>query len=102
MINRPECGRQVQHPDDQTSATWQHRQQLELSYHRQSLTEILAFHIGQSVERIYQDTESDYFLSPLEAQQYGIIDQCLSVGQPSPRDLIDLISSSTSSASLAV
>ena len=73
-ITRIEGGRQVQHSDDQTSATWQQRKQLELGYHQQNLTEILAYHTGQSVKKIYQDTESNYFLLPLEARQYGIID----------------------------
>ncbi|MEP7159042.1 MAG: ATP-dependent Clp protease proteolytic subunit [Chloroflexota bacterium] len=37
--------------------------------------EILARHTGQTVERIEKDTERDYFMSPGEAKDYGIIDE---------------------------
>jgi ATP-dependent Clp protease, protease subunit len=36
---------------------------------------ILARHTGQTVERIVKDTERDYFMSPPEARDYGIIDE---------------------------
>jgi ATP-dependent Clp protease, protease subunit len=36
--------------------------------------EILARHSGQTVERIVADTSRDYFMSPIEAKDYGIID----------------------------
>jgi ATP-dependent Clp protease protease subunit len=38
------------------------------------LHEILANHTGQPVERIVKDTERDFFMSPEEAREYGIID----------------------------
>lgn len=41
------------------------------------LTEILAYHTGQSFERIKRDTERDYFLSAHEAKDYGLVDQVL-------------------------
>jgi ATP-dependent Clp protease protease subunit len=37
--------------------------------------EIMAKHTGQTVERIIKDTERDYFMSPEEAKEYGIIDE---------------------------
>ena len=37
--------------------------------------EILAQHTGQTVEKITKDTERDYFMSPNEAKNYGIIDE---------------------------
>ncbi len=37
--------------------------------------EIMAKHTGQPVERIIKDTERDYFMSPQEAKDYGIIDE---------------------------
>ncbi|MEX0856136.1 MAG: ATP-dependent Clp protease proteolytic subunit [Gemmatimonadota bacterium] len=56
---------------------------------RQRLNEILAQHTGQTVERISDDVDRDYFMSPPEAQTYGLIDRVLSnrddVGKP--RDL---------------
>ena len=39
------------------------------------LNGILARHTGQSSEQIAKDTERDYFMSPEQAQTYGIIDE---------------------------
>ena len=36
--------------------------------------EILARHTGQPLEKVRQDTDRDYFMSPEEAKDYGIID----------------------------
>ncbi len=36
--------------------------------------EILARHTGQSIEKVVKDTERDYFMSPAQAKDYGIID----------------------------
>jgi ATP-dependent Clp protease protease subunit len=36
--------------------------------------EILAKHTGQTLDRIVQDTNRDYFMSPDDAKDYGIID----------------------------
>ncbi len=44
---------------------------------RQNLDRLLARHTGQPVEKIKQDTERDNFMSPIEAQKYGIIDQVI-------------------------
>jgi ATP-dependent Clp protease protease subunit len=44
---------------------------------REELNKILAQHTGQSIKRIAQDTERDYFMSAYEAQKYGIIDKVL-------------------------
>lgn len=41
---------------------------------RQRLNEILAEHTGQPVERIATDTDRDYWMSPQEALDYGIVD----------------------------
>jgi ATP-dependent Clp protease protease subunit len=44
---------------------------------RDTLNEIMARHTGQPIERIKQDTERDYWMSPPEAKEYGIIDHIL-------------------------
>ena len=45
--------------------------------------EILSRHTGKSVERIVADTSRDYFMSPTEAKDYGIIDAVYSAsGNP--------------------
>ena len=41
------------------------------------LHEILAHHTGQTIEKIIKDTERDYFMSPEQAQAYGIIDEVM-------------------------
>jgi len=41
------------------------------------LHEILAHHTGQPVDKIVKDTERDYFMSPEQAQAYGIIDEVM-------------------------
>ena len=42
---------------------------------RAKLNEILARHTKQPIERIERDTDRDYFMSPGEAKEYGIIDE---------------------------
>jgi ATP-dependent Clp protease protease subunit len=44
---------------------------------RRRLDEIIAEHTGQSIEKVKQDTERDYFMSSDEAQTYGIIDRVI-------------------------
>jgi ATP-dependent Clp protease protease subunit len=39
------------------------------------LNEILAKHTSQPIERIEKDTDRDYFMSPAEAKEYGLIDE---------------------------
>ncbi len=41
---------------------------------RQRMNELLAAHTGQSVDRIAEDTDRDYWMSPEEAAEYGLID----------------------------
>ena len=41
---------------------------------RQLVNEILAEHTGQPVERIANDTDRDFILTPEEARAYGVID----------------------------
>src|SRR5438477_10228925 len=41
------------------------------------IREILANHTGQTMERIVQDSDRDFFLDPTQAKDYGIIDQVI-------------------------
>lgn len=41
---------------------------------RDSLNRILAGHTGQPLERIEKDTDRDYYMSAVEARDYGIVD----------------------------
>ncbi len=61
------------------------------------MAEIIAHHSGQSVEKVEQDLDRDYFMTPEEAKAYGIIDDILvparGIGSPAsmpaapPREL---------------
>jgi ATP-dependent Clp protease protease subunit len=44
---------------------------------RTQLNTILADCVGQSIERIEEDTERDFFMSPEAAKEYGIIDEII-------------------------
>jgi ATP-dependent Clp protease protease subunit len=43
------------------------------------LNKLLAIHTGQSLEKVAQDTERDFFMSAQEAKDYGIVDEVFSV-----------------------
>jgi ATP-dependent Clp protease protease subunit len=49
----------------------------EILRNRQMLNEILAFHTGQDIKKIEADTNRDFFLSALEAVEYGLVDEVL-------------------------
>jgi ATP-dependent Clp protease protease subunit len=44
---------------------------------RELTSQILAKHTGQSLERIERDVERDRILNPIQAKEYGLIDQVL-------------------------
>jgi ATP-dependent Clp protease, protease subunit len=44
---------------------------------RRRLEEIIAEHTGQPLERVSKDMERDYFMTPEEAREYGIIDRVI-------------------------
>lgn len=42
---------------------------------RKIINEIIASHTGQPLEKIEKDTDRNFFMSPQEAKEYGIIDE---------------------------
>ncbi|KAL5974075.1 ATP-dependent Clp protease proteolytic subunit 5 [Asimina triloba] len=46
----------------------------EMLHHKANLASYLAYHTGQRIEKIHEDTERDFFMSPIEAKDYGMID----------------------------
>ena len=44
---------------------------------KRRLEEITAEHTGQPLERVSKDMERDYFMTPQEAREYGIIDRVI-------------------------
>jgi ATP-dependent Clp protease, protease subunit len=49
----------------------------EFMYTKQRMNELLAYHTGQEVKTIEQDTDRDNFMSAESAKNYGIIDKVL-------------------------
>lgn len=44
---------------------------------KNDLNRIMAFHTGQTIEKIEKDTDRDYFMSAHEAKEYGLIDKVI-------------------------
>nr|WP_017304299.1 ATP-dependent Clp protease proteolytic subunit [Spirulina subsalsa] len=44
---------------------------------KRQLNEIMAGHTGQPIEKIEKDTDRDFFMSPEEAREYGLIDKVI-------------------------
>jgi ATP-dependent Clp protease protease subunit len=44
---------------------------------KNELYEIIAKHSGQTIEKVYQDSERDYWMIADEAKEYGMIDEVL-------------------------
>lgn len=44
---------------------------------RDQINRILAEHTGQPIERIEKDTDRDYFMTPEEALEYGLLDEII-------------------------
>ncbi len=70
MIHQPLGGAQGQATDIEIQAK-------EILYIKKTLNDALADHTGQPIERIAEDTERDFFMSPSEAVEYGLIDQVI-------------------------
>ena len=70
MIHQPLGGAQGQAVEIEIQAK-------EILFLKKTLNSLLAEHTGQPLEKINEDTERDYFLSPLEAVEYGIIDKVI-------------------------
>ncbi len=70
MIHQPLGGAQGQAVEIEIQAK-------EILYLKKTLNSLLAEHTGQSLEKIIEDTERDYFLSPYQAVDYGLIDKVI-------------------------
>mmetsp|Transcript_31272 Transcript_31272/g.99742 ORF Transcript_31272/g.99742 Transcript_31272/m.99742 type:complete len:133 (+) Transcript_31272:150-548(+) len=49
----------------------------EIMYHKANLNRLIAYHCGQAVEKVDEDTDRDRYMSPLEAKEYGLIDHII-------------------------
>lgn len=48
---------------------------------REKIDQILARHTGQSVEKVHNDSERDFFMSAEEAKVYGIVDEVITTAK---------------------
>ena len=70
LLHQPMGGVQGQVTDVEIQAK-------ELVRIKQRINEILSLHTGQPIDRILQDTDRDFILTPEEAVEYGVIDQVI-------------------------
>ena len=70
MLHQPMGGFQGQATDIEIHA----REILRL---KETLSQILANHTGQPLEKIQADTDRDFFMSGEEAKQYGLVDEVI-------------------------
>ena len=70
MIHQPLGGAQGQAVEIEIQAK-------EILFLKETLNKLLSEHTGQPLEKIVEDTERDYFLSPSEAVNYGLIDKVI-------------------------
>lgn len=68
MIHQPLGGFQGQASDIEIRAR-------EILRTKEKLNQILARHTGRTLEQLEQDSDRDFFLSPEEAKEYGLIDE---------------------------
>ena len=79
MLHQPSGGVQGQATDIEIQAR-------EILLLRSRLNEIYATHTGQKVEIIAEALERDYFMSPEEAKEFGVIDEVVTSRPPAPDD----------------
>jgi ATP-dependent Clp protease protease subunit len=70
LIHQPMGGFQGQASDIEIQAK-------EMLRMKDTLNQILVSHSGKSLEQIQRDTDRDYFMSALEARDYGLIDHVI-------------------------
>jgi ATP-dependent Clp protease, protease subunit len=76
MIHQPLGGAQGQAVDIEIKAR-------EILYLKGLLNQLMADHTGQPLSRLETDTDRDFFMSPDEAKEYGLIDRVITrEGQP--------------------
>jgi len=68
MIHQPLGGYKGQASDVEIQAK-------EMLRVKQEMNEILSKHTGQPLKRVAQDTDRDFFMTSIQAQEYGLIDR---------------------------
>jgi ATP-dependent Clp protease protease subunit len=86
MIHQPLGGAQGQASDIEIQAR-------EILYIKERLNQLLADHTSQTIEKISEDTERDFYMSSIEAKDYGLIDEVIireGIDLPLSRKSIDV------------
>jgi len=78
MIHQPYGGAQGQAVDIQIQAK-------EILRMREELDRIMATHTGQPLERVEKDSDRDFFMSPEEAKEYGLVDEVITTREMAKR-----------------
>jgi ATP-dependent Clp protease, protease subunit len=79
LIHQPLGGFQGQATDVEIQA----REILRL---REELNGIMAHHTNQPIDRINLDTERDFYMSGIQAKEYGLVDEVISTRLPRPKE----------------
>ena len=70
LIHQPHGGASGQAVDIEIQAK-------EIVRMRETLDEILAYHTGQTIEKVSKDTDRDFIMGANEAREYGIVDEVI-------------------------
>jgi len=74
MIHQPMGGAEGQATDIEITVR-------EIVKLKKELYEIIALHSGNTFERVEKDSDRDYWMTSLEAKEYGMIDEILQKNQ---------------------
>ncbi|MGF1499856.1 MAG: ATP-dependent Clp protease proteolytic subunit [Elainellaceae cyanobacterium] len=80
VLNQPRTGAQGQATDIQIRAK-------EVISNRQAMLDILSKNTGQTPEKLSKDTDRMFYMTPHEAQEYGIIDRVLESAKELPKQV---------------
>ncbi len=84
MIHQPLGGAQGQAVDIEIQAK-------EILYLKELLNQLMADHTGQPLSRLEVDTDRDFFMSPEQAKEYGLIDHVI-VRDDQPAETVAAVS----------
>ena len=80
LIHQPHGGAQGQSVDIEIQAR-------EMAFLRGRMEEVLAWHTGQTIDRVATDTNRDYILGAHEAVEYGLVDHVVEAAAGAPASL---------------
>ena len=75
MIHQPSGGAQGMASDIEIQAQ-------EILRLKEKLNDIMAHHTGQPIKRVKKDMDRDFFMSPTDAKEYGLIDEVIQRNKP--------------------